>query len=138
MNKNLNLFNNRYIINAKEDLNMTRNYSDRGASEQYRKIFGERLSYYIAQSNKTQAQVAKELGFNASTLNMWCKGNSMPTAGKIQKIADYFHIRKSDLIEYPEVPEYVPGTVEIIDLYSRVSPEQREAVLNLLRSFIKN
>ena len=110
---------------------MARSYSDRGTPEHEKNIFGERLSFYIA-------QFAKELGFNASTLNMWCKGNSMPTAGKIQKIADYFNIGKSDLVEETkEVPKYVPGTVEIIDLYSRATPEQRQAVLALLRSFVQ-
>lgn len=78
---------------------MTRIYSERGSSEHEKKIFAANLNYYIEQSEKTQAQVAKDLGFNATTLNMWCKGNSMPTSGKIQKIADYFHIGKSELVE---------------------------------------
>ena len=76
---------------------MTRAYSERGSSEHERKVFAERLNYYIGQSGKTQAQVAKDLGFNSTTLNMWCKGKSMPTSGKVQKIADYFHIGKSEL-----------------------------------------
>ena len=76
---------------------MARAYSERGTSEHERKVFAERLNYYIGQSGKTQAQVAKDLGFNPTTLNMWCKGNSMPTSGKVQKIADYFHIGKSEL-----------------------------------------
>lgn len=76
---------------------MTRMYSERGCSEHERNVFAERLNYYIGQSGKTQAQVAKDLGFNPTTLNMWCKAKSMPTSGKVQKIADYFHIGKSEL-----------------------------------------
>lgn len=76
---------------------MTRAYSERGSSEHERNVFAERLNYYIGQSGKTQTQVAKDLGFNVTTLNMWCKGKSMPTSGKVQKIADYFHIGKSEL-----------------------------------------
>ena len=76
---------------------MARAYSERGSSEHERNVFAERLNYYIGQSGKTQTQVAKDLGFNATTLNMWCKGKSMPTSGKVQKIADYFHIGKSEL-----------------------------------------
>ena len=44
-----------------------------------------------------------------------------------------------DVEKYTEektIPDYVPGTVEIIDLYSKATPEQRQAVLNLLRSFV--
>ena len=78
---------------------MTRIYSERGSSEREKEIFAANLNYYIEQSDKTQVQVAKDLGFNPTTLNMWCKGNSMPTSGKIQKIADYFQIGKSDLTE---------------------------------------
>lgn len=116
---------------------MSRNYSDRGSSDQEKSIFAERLNYYIGMCGKTQLEVAKDLGYNASTVNTWCKGKAMPTAGKIQKLADYFLIGKTDLLEeHSDVPDFVPGTAELIDLYSKSTPEQRQAVISLLRSFV--
>lgn len=67
-------------------------------SEQKR-IFSKNLRYYIDYNGKQQKEVAEDLGVNPSTLNMWCKGNSIPGMGKIQRIADYFGIGKSDLVD---------------------------------------
>lgn len=67
-------------------------------SEQ-KKIFSRNLRKCIEKSRKQQIEVAKELGINASTLNMWCCGNAMPSTGKIRKLADYFRIGMSDLTD---------------------------------------
>lgn len=67
--------------------------------EEQKKIFAKNLNKYMAINQKQQIEVAKDLGINATTLNMWCKGNSMPNVGKIQKLADYFRIGKSDLTD---------------------------------------
>lgn len=67
--------------------------------EEQKKIFAKNLNYYISLNGKQQNEVAKDIKENPSTLNMWCKGNSFPSLGKIQKLADYFKIGKSDLTE---------------------------------------
>lgn len=67
--------------------------------EEQRKIFSKNLNYYIASSGKQQKEVAKDLGISPTTFNTWCVGKIMPRMGKVQKIADYFKIGKSDLIE---------------------------------------
>lgn len=63
------------------------------------KIFAKNLNYYIAESGKTQKEVAADLGFNQTTFNTWCVGKILPSVGKIQKIADYFGIGKTNLLE---------------------------------------
>lgn len=67
--------------------------------KEQRDIFAKNLNYYLALNNKLQIDLAKDLGMNASTINMWCKGKSMPSVGKIQTLADYFRIGKSDLTD---------------------------------------
>ena len=64
-----------------------------------REIFSENLRHYVAQSGMQQNEIAKALGFNQKTFNGWCKGISIPTAGKVQALADYFRIRKTDLLD---------------------------------------
>ena len=71
--------------------------------EEQRKIFSKNLSFYISHNGKQQIDVAKDLEINPTTLNMWCKGKSMPSVGKIQKLADYFRIGKSDLTDEKEI-----------------------------------
>lgn len=67
-------------------------------TEQQR-IFTKNLNRYIDETNKTQAEIAASIGVSAQTFNTWVKGIAIPRMGKIQKLADYFHINKSDLID---------------------------------------
>lgn len=67
--------------------------------EEQKKIFSKNLNYYISQSGKQQKEIAKDLEYSPTTFNTWCVGKIIPSAGKIQRIADYFHIGKSDLLD---------------------------------------
>lgn len=80
-----------------------------------KKIFAKNLNYYIAQSGKQQKEIAKDIEVNQTTFNMWCLGKSMPNSGgKIQKIADYFGIGKSDLVDEKIHPaSKIPATLNI-------------------------
>ena len=55
----------------------------------------------------------------------------------MKKIADYFSVSLDYLLtgEKPDIPEFEPEHLELIELYSRLKKEQKDAVLNLLRSF---
>lgn len=62
-------------------------------------IFSQNLNYYISKSGKTQTEIADTLNVGLSTFNSWRLGNRMPRMAKVQSLADYFGINKSDLIE---------------------------------------
>lgn len=68
-------------------------------TDEVKRIFSINLNRYINRSGKTQKEIAKELGFLPSTFNTWCTGAAFPSTGKLQALADYFNIKKSDLIE---------------------------------------
>ena len=57
------------------------------------------LSYYVERSGKTQKELAEIVGVAASTFNDWLKAKKYPRIDKIEILADYFGILKSDLIE---------------------------------------
>lgn len=67
--------------------------------DEQKQIFAKNLSYLISQSGKQQKEVAKDLNISYTTLNTWTRGASMPNAAKIQTIADYFNVLKSDLLD---------------------------------------
>lgn len=67
--------------------------------EDQKAIFSKNLRYYVAASGKQQKEIAAAIGVNQKTFNGWCTGLSIPKTGKIQTLADYFHIGKSDLID---------------------------------------
>lgn len=72
------------------------------SEEAQKKIFTKNLNSYIEASGKTQLEIAKSIGVSPQTFNTWCKGIAIPRMGKVQALADYFHINKSDLIEDKE------------------------------------
>lgn len=66
-------------------------------------ILSKNLNRLLSERNKQQNEVAKAIGVNTTTFNTWCNGISIPRAGALQALADYFGILKSDLIaESPE------------------------------------
>ena len=67
-------------------------------SEQ-RRIFSENLRKYIGRSGKTQKDIAIDLDVNPPTFSMWVKGKAMPSVSVIRKIADYFGVGITDLVD---------------------------------------
>lgn len=69
------------------------------SEEEYRLIFVKKLNYYMHLNNKTQMDLMRDLDLSSATISSWCNGKKLPRMGKIQMLADYFHIEKSDLLE---------------------------------------
>lgn len=64
-----------------------------------REVFAKNLAYYLERSGKTQRELAEIVGVSKSTFNDWMKAKKYPRIDKIEIMADYFRILKSDLIE---------------------------------------
>lgn len=64
-----------------------------------KQIFADNLNYYLNRSHKTQKEVADAIDVLPQTFNTWCQAIAIPRMGKVQLLADYFHINKSALIE---------------------------------------
>ena len=64
-----------------------------------KEIFAKNLRYYQGISGKTQKELAQIIGVSAPTMHEWCRGKKTPRMDKVEKLANYFGILKSDLIE---------------------------------------
>ena len=67
--------------------------------DRYKKIFAENLKYYMKLHNKNQADLINDLGFNKSSVSTWCNSTRLPRMDKVDILAKYFDINRSDLIE---------------------------------------
>ncbi len=67
--------------------------------ETYKKIFSKNLNYYMELNGKTQSDLINDLGFNKSAVSTWCNGSRLPRMDKVETLARYFRINRSDLIE---------------------------------------
>lgn len=64
-----------------------------------KEVFSKNLKHYIAQSGKDRRELAEIWGFPYSTVTEWINGRKYPRIDRIEIMADYFGILKSDLIE---------------------------------------
>lgn len=75
----------------------------------------------------------QELGYSNGSL---AKAKDIPSS-RIREIAKYLDVSMDYLMtgDKPEIPEFEPENLELIELYSKLKTEQKEAIINLLRSF---
>lgn len=83
--------------------------SDLGNKE----IFSKNLQYYMSLYNKDRNDVCKDLDFKYPTFSDWYNGKKYPRIDKIELLAMYFGIEKSDLIENHETYKPKIKTVKI-------------------------
>ena len=57
-------------------------------------VIAENITYYRKQRGITQKELAKEVGITPSTMTDYMKLRSAPSFGVIQKLADFFGIKK--------------------------------------------
>lgn len=66
---------------------------------QNKHILSRNLKRYITMSGKDRKEVARALNVPYSTLTDWINGNKYPRIDNIEKMAIYFGVSKSNLIE---------------------------------------
>lgn len=69
------------------------------SEKEVKQIFSNNLNYFLKLNNENQIDVANKLKISPSTFSSWCTGQKMPRMDKIEMLAEYFHIKKSDLLE---------------------------------------
>ena len=67
-----------------------------------RNVFADNLKKYMKENGKSRREICEALGFNYYTFSSWINGTKYPRMDKVEMLANYFGIQKSDLIE--EVP----------------------------------
>ena len=80
-------------------------WEDEEQDENYRRIFARNLNRFLKINGKNQADIATLLNVSQAAVSNWCKGIKMPRMDKVQALADYFGINKSDLLEDKGVQE---------------------------------
>ena len=89
-----------------------------------KQVFARNLQKYIAESGRTQKDIAETIGVSAPTLNEWVSGKKFPRIDKIQKLADYFGILKSDLIEEKMTAEKEKDNDLLADIIVRMRTDE--------------
>lgn len=67
------------------------------AEKERMQIIAENITYYRKNKKITQKELAEKIGIKPSTLSDYINLRSAPSFGVIQKLADYFGVKKSDI-----------------------------------------
>ena len=105
-----------------------------------KEIFAKNLLYYVDLSGRDQREIAKIVGVAPSTFNEWVKGKKYPRIDKIEILANYFGILKSDLIEETNEMKDITQTMVVtegeqmlLDLFRQVPDEKQKMVLQMIK-----
>lgn len=99
-----------------------------------REIFSKNLRYYMNLKNIDRNKLCTVLKLPYSTVTDWINGNSYPNIGRIEMLANYFEIEKSDLIENHEnETKLIPEFRAIERAGKRSSEDTQKKMYNMLK-----
>ena len=98
-----------------------------------RQVMSRNLQRLMEKKGKSRGDVAKETGIKYSTLCDWINCNKYPRIDNIEKLARYFGVDKSALIEDEPVTTTGDGLDDkdrrLIEWFRSLSPEKQKAIL---------
>lgn len=93
----------------------------------------ERIKSLLEQRGWTAYRLSKNCGLSENTIATILKRNSLPSVGTLEAICKGFGITLSEFFADGDLIEVTPKTKELIDCWSGLSEEQRDAALELLK-----
>jgi repressor LexA len=118
-----------------------------------KETLAKNLKYYMDKFGRTQKEMSEVVGVAASTFNDWMKAKKYPRIDKIEMLADYFGIKKSDLIEERITEEVQKNNdimadiivrmrtdedfLEVVQTLNMLNKEQLAGVMQMLKAFNK-
>lgn len=90
------------------------------SDEAQKRIFSKNLRRLLEESGKTQKELAEAIGESQQVVNTWAIGRSIPRMGRVQKLADYFGVEKSVLVDEWQESSIPP--------YPNIFPLQRKRI----------
>lgn len=107
-------------------------------------IFASNLKYYMSLKQKSRTDISEALGISYYTVTDWVNGKKYPRMDKVEKLANYFGILKSDLIEEfdetknsPPVQSITEGEQKLLELFRMVPESQQQLVLKMIEAALK-
>ena len=108
-----------------------------------KETMAKNLKYYIAKSGKDRRELAAIWGFPYSTVTEWINGKKYPRIDRIEVMAEYFGILKSDLIEEQTEKPTAQGDGlnenqrVLMEFAKSLSEDQAALALRLLKSLVE-
>ncbi|MFR5876358.1 MAG: helix-turn-helix transcriptional regulator [Eubacterium sp.] len=107
-------------------------------NEYDKKVFANNLNRIMEENEKKQADIRKLLNVSKSTVSSWCNAQKMPRMDKIEILAKYFGVLKSDLIEDKSNNDVELSSAKktILELLDNLNEQQIKEAKNYLEYLI--
>lgn len=98
-------------------------------------IIANNITTYRKAKGITQKELASAIGISQSTMTDYMKLRTAPSWGVIQKLADYFGVKKSDIdTTFKQKESKQDKTIaEIISLLKHLDEDTQENILNFVK-----
>lgn len=111
-----------------------------------KEVFARNLKMYMERAGKNQKDMAEIVGVSTPTFSDYINAKKYPRIDKIEIMADYFGILKSDLIEDKgqeiKEPAMYDGLTEnqkkLIEFAQTVPEDKAEMILKVIRSIVES
>ena len=106
------------------------------SEHEYAKVIARNLRDIMYKKQKSQAEVARDLKINKSTLSSWMNGSRTPRMANIDMLCDYFDVSRSALMEIHKSSPQNDATMEQAELIQRVmnaDPDTVRLTLDILK-----
>ena len=106
---------------------------------EHKEVFAKNLKKYMELNGKSRREMCEALGYSYFTFSDWVNGKKMPRMDKVEQLANYFGVLKSDLLEDKKetAPENGSGLSEakkqLLDLAENCSEEEAERLLQMMK-----
>jgi len=109
------------------------------SEDKFKAIFSKNLRYYMNLKRKTQIDIINDLDINKSSISSWVNGTRLPRMDKVEMLARYLGISRSDLIEErPAAEKDIDELVltkhekEVIESYREASLAEQMVIRRIL------
>lgn len=93
-----------------------------------------RLRQLMAERGWTAYRLAKEGGLSESTLANIFKRNTVPSISTLESVCSAFGISLAQFFAEGEMVELTPELKELFDHWVALTPEQKQAALQMIRA----
>lgn len=102
-----------------------------------KQVMANNIKKYMSLFNKTRVEICNDLNISYTTFSDWVNAKTYPRIDKIELLANYFGIEKSDLVEKRDSPlgdynanvEFLKDKPELLELYKEIVENDQLVIL---------
>lgn len=104
-------------------------------------VFANNLKKQMELKGASRKDLSEALGISYFTITAWVNGTKYPRMDKVEMLANYFGIQKSDLIEdqqekdTPDEIKLTEGEKLLLDLFRQIPEDQQKVFLEMGRVY---